>query len=129
MLLSGTRQIERETKYAVDSRSGENGLLNDCFLFCSFVDSAANIGIFPFIVFADDREIDVGGFPVLKWRLDTFQQSDRPQVDVLLKGATNWNQQTPERNVIRNIRASDCAEIYCIKFTKLAETIGRHHLA
>lgn len=91
MLLFASRKVEGETKHAVDSDSSEDCLLNDGFLYPSLINSTADVGVFPLIVFADDREVDVGGLPVLEWSLDTFQQSYRPQVDVLLKGAADRN--------------------------------------
>ena len=60
---------------------------------------------------------------------DSFEQPDRPQVDVLLKGAANRNQHSPKRDMIRHVGASDCPKIYRVKFTKLAEAIAWHHLA
>ena len=129
MLLSAPRQIEGETKYAVHSCSGEDCLLNYCFLFCSFIDPATDVGVFSLIIFADDGEVDVGGFPVFEWGFDSFEQPDRPQVDVLLKGAANRNQHSPKRDMIRHVGASDCPKIYRVKFTKLAEAIAWHHLA
>lgn len=92
MFLFAPRQIEGKTKHAVDSCSSEDCLLNYRFPSGPFVDSATDIGVFSLIVFADDGEVDIGGLPVLKRGLDTFQQSHRPQVDVLLKGTTNGNQ-------------------------------------
>jgi hypothetical protein len=66
--------------------------------------------------------------PALKWSLNTFEEPDRPQVNILAKTASNGNEKPPKRDVVGDTGASSSAEKDGVKGPQLIEAVGGHHL-
>ena len=70
----------------------------------------ADLGIFALVVLAHDAEVDVAGGAAGQRAGDAGQQPHRAQVDVLLEGAADRDQQAPERDVVGHAGEADRAE-------------------
>src|ERR1700737_3823993 len=95
---------------AIEAPPSENGLLCREFKLGALIKPAANARIFAFIVFANNDEIDVAHSAIAEWRLDSWHKPSRSNIRILFKCSSDWNQEPPERNVIRNTRKSYRAE-------------------
>ncbi len=129
MLFSLARQIECEAQHSINSTPGKNRFLDDHLIFGASVDAPADVGVFAFIVLPDNHEINLTRLPALKWSLNTFEEPDRPQVNILAKTASNGNEKPPKRDVVGDIGASYSAEKDGVKGPQLIEAVGGHHLA
>src|SRR6266446_7893070 len=83
MLLSFARQFKSETQYTVHAAPCEYGLLHGHLVFGAFIETSANVRIFAFVVFANDREINLTRFPLLQGRLDSLEEAHRPKIYIL----------------------------------------------
>src|SRR5712692_609313 len=104
------RQLEGKLEDSVHSAPSERALLNDDFILRALVDPAANRGVLPLIILPDDVEVDVARLAIAKRRRDARHQPYRAQVCVLSELPPDWNQQTPEGDVIRYSREAYRAE-------------------
>ena len=114
---------------AIHAAPCKDGLLHTNLVFGAAVQPPADGRIFALIVFAHHPEIDIARLPARQGRRHTRHQAHRADVGVKLKLATNWNQQPPQRNVIRHSRKADRAEKDCVVLADSSEAIVRHHLA
>src|SRR5215471_7175097 len=103
-------EFERVAQYSIGAVSSEYRLLHDHFVFGSGVNSAADLGIFAFGIFAHNPEVNVSRFLAAQWTWNARQQANRPQVDVLIKLPADGNQQAPQRDVVRHAGKPDSAE-------------------
>src|SRR5580704_11663020 len=127
--LAGPGQLKSKAHHAIDSAFGENSLLNGHLVGRAFIQSAADIGILAFVIFADNAKVDFSGFPFLKRAFHPFEQSHRPQVYVLPKSAANGNKKAPQGHMIGNARMSHGSKKDCVKGTQLLQPVGGHHLS
>ena len=61
------RQFKSVLENAINTTPRKDRLLHANFVFCAAVEPPADGGIFTFVVFAHDPEIDVAGFAPRKW--------------------------------------------------------------
>src|SRR5215469_10666338 len=66
MLASLARQFKSVAQHTIHATAREDGLLHRHFLFRSFIKPAADIGVFSFVIFADDAEFDLARLPMLE---------------------------------------------------------------
>src|ERR1700737_790168 len=85
-------QFERETQHAVHAAAREYRLLNGHLIFSAFIQTPANVGIFPFVVFANDGEIDLAWFPIFQRRFDAFEKAHRTKIRILAERAADGDQ-------------------------------------
>ena len=89
------RQFKSVLENAINTTPRKDRLLHANFVFCAAVEPPADGGIFTFVVFAHDPEIDVAGFASREWRRHAGHQAHRADIGIKLKLATDRNQQTP----------------------------------
>src|SRR5215472_6251053 len=102
MLVSVACQFKCITQDAIDATPREDCLLDRHFLFGPFVEPAADVRVFPLIVFSDDAKFDLAGLPVLERALDSRKQANRPEIYVLPETAADWDKEAPQGNMIGN---------------------------
>ena len=76
-------ELEGVTHDAVAAHLGEDALLHRHFHLAARIEAAADLGIFALVVLAHDVEIDLAGLAILERRIDTGEQANGPQIDVL----------------------------------------------
>src|SRR5438477_3943132 len=111
MAFAASRQLESIVHDAIAPAPGKNSFLYRQFSVGVAVEAPSNFGVFSFIVFADNADVDLSGRKSFERRVDAAKQTDWPQIDVLLKGAPDGDQQAPQRNMIGDSRISDGAKI------------------
>src|SRR6266566_3783692 len=80
----------------------------DCHFFrCSLMHAPSYAGVLAFRILTDTHQINFPGTLVCQWTPYTWQQTQRPEVDVLVKLLTDGQQQPPQRDVVRNPRISN----------------------
>ncbi len=129
VLLAALRQFEGVAHHPVAAAAGEDRLLHHEFVGAALIEPAADRGIFALIVLAHDIEIDVAGLAALQRALDTLEQLDRAQIDVLVEAAADRDQQAPQRDMVRHAGKADRTEIDGVERAQLVEAVGRHHRA
>src|SRR5262249_48653310 len=123
VLLALAGQFKRVTKHTSDATAREHGLLDHGFFRGPLIDAPADVRVFSLHVFPDDLETDVAGFPVFQWGFNALEQPDRAEIYILLKAAANRDQQTPQREVIGNVRMADRAEKDGIEGAQMLDSI------
>src|SRR5579859_5161544 len=119
MFVSLSRQLKCVAQHAIDATPRENRLLHGHFIFCSFIEAAADVRVFPFVVFTNNAKVNLTGHPVLERALNPLKQSHRPQIHVLPEAAAKGDEQPPQRNMVRNGRVSNGAEENGVKRPEL----------
>ena len=127
MFSSFARQVKGKAQNPIHSSPRNDSFLNDHLIVRTFVNAPADVRILAFIVFAHNHEINVSGLPALEWSFDPFKEPYWPKIHVLTKSAANGDEQTPQGNVVGNIRTPDSAEKDGVERAQLLETVGRHH--
>ncbi|KAG1436868.1 hypothetical protein G6F57_020485 [Rhizopus arrhizus] len=116
--------------HAVGADAREHAFLDDDFAFGPLEQAAAAVGVFAFSVLTDDEEIDVARLAVRQRGRHARHQANRSQIDVLIKFATEFEQRTPQRFVIRHRGGpTDRTEEYRFVLADLRLPVVRHHLA
>src|SRR6185312_1920675 len=87
MLLACTRKLKSVAHYTIATLTSKHGFLNGCFLICTWIKTPSYLGVFAFVIFPHDAKINFSRMEVSKRRLDALQQSYRPEIHVLAKGA------------------------------------------
>src|SRR5207245_6668657 len=88
----------------------KNSLLDSHLFIRSFVETAADIRIFAFVIFPDDAEINLARLPILQRSLDSLEKTHGAQVHVLAHPAPDGDQKPPKRDVVRNAGMSGGAQ-------------------
>ncbi|MCP1678337.1 hypothetical protein J2T31_001052 [Kerstersia gyiorum] len=123
-----TCQLEGVAQDAVGALAGEDRLLDNQFAVRPFEQTAAQIGVFAFRVFAHDEEVDVSGLAACQRARHAFEQAYRPQVDVLVEFTPELQQRTPEGNVVgHTLGPADGAEVDGVIALQLAFPVVGHH--
>src|SRR5437879_105865 len=127
MFLALKGQLEGVTHDAVATLLGKDALLYRDLKVGVAVESSTGFRVFAFVVFANDAQINVPRRTVLDRRINALEQPHRPQVYILLEGATNGYQQSPKRNVIGHAWIANCSQKDRVKGTQLIKAIKGHH--
>src|ERR1700687_6222155 len=129
MLSSFASQFESETQYAITAAPRENSLRHGDLVVGAFLGASANVRVLPFVVLANDGEIDLTGLPVLQGRFDSIEKPHGTKIDVLPEGSPDGNQQPPKRNMIGNAWVTDSAEENGVERLQLTQAVIGHHLS
>src|SRR3989442_11476506 len=96
MFLSLAGQFKCESQHAVDPAARKNSLLDSHLFIRSFVETAADIRIFAFVIFPDDAEINLARLPILQRSLDSLEKTHGAQVHVLAHPAPDGDRDSAE---------------------------------
>jgi len=78
-------------------------------------------------VLPDDHEVDIVGRGHLQRRVETGQEPDGSQVDVLVETLPDGQQQSLDRHVVGHPGRTDCTEQYRIALGENLQAVVRHH--
>ncbi|SVK54236.1 Uncharacterised protein [Acinetobacter baumannii] len=124
------RQLKGVLEDAVHALTGEDRFLDHHLAFGAFEHPSAERGVFPFGIFAHHVEINIARLLVRQRAGHAGKQPHRTQVDVLFEVAPEFQQRTPQRDMIgHRVRPTDGAEIDGVEAFQLLEPVVRHHLA
>src|SRR5208283_1771595 len=129
MVLAGSRQIESVAHDAIAPAPGKHCFLKRHLGICIEVETPAYFRVFALIVFTDNAEIDFSRREPFHWRMNTAQQPHWTKVYILLKRSADRDQQSPQRNMIRNTGISHRTEVDRIETAQLVQAIFGHHPA
>src|ERR1700694_2413070 len=126
-LRTRARKLEGISQDSVRPPASEGTLLHADFIFCAFVDSPPDLRILTLVVLSNDVKVDLVGLAVSQRGLDAGHQANRPKIHVLSELPADWDQQTPERDVVGDPRKSDSAEENGIMMANPFQAILGHH--
>jgi hypothetical protein len=121
------REAERVAHRAFDADAREHRFLNGDLLRSASIEPASDLGVLALIVLPDDEEVDRPRDVFTKGAGHAWKERDGAQIDVLLERATDGDEKTPERDVVRNLRRTDGTEEDLIEVAQLIEAVRRHH--
>ena len=111
------------------SLAGEDAVLDDHLVRLTLVEPCALSCVLAFRVFADEGHIDLFRLHIFERALRSFQELDRPQIDILVKIVPDPDQQPSQGNIVRNARISHSAEKDRVIFGQDIDAVLRHHLS
>src|SRR5678815_1564613 len=123
------RELERIPHYTIDTPSGEDRFLRRKFVLGAAENPSADRRVLALGILADHDEVDLFRRAVGEWCGDALEQTDRAEIDVLIEAAADWNQQSPQRDVIGHAGVADSAEKHRVELLQLLEPVLRHHAA
>src|SRR4051812_27523611 len=124
-----TCQLKSIANDTIGANFGKYRFLDDHFPLCSGIQTASDLRIFPFRVLSHYPKVDLSRVAVTNWRDQTGQQTYGPQIHILIKLASNGNQQSPQRNMVGNTREANGAQKNGVMVAKASESVFRHHAA
>jgi hypothetical protein len=120
------RQLKCILEYPVYPFAGKHAFLKGRFGIGAFIYPTADFGIFPFIVFADNHQVDLSDLPFYRG-LDTGKKAHRPQGYVLVKFPSNRYQQTPQGKMVRHTGKPDSAQKDRVIGGQSCDAVRGHH--
>ena len=91
--------------------------------------AAADAGVLALGVLAHDHPVQIFRLAALQRCIDAGQDAGRPHVGVLVEALADLQPQSPQRDVVGNIRIAGRAEENRVLAAERIEAVGRHHLA
>jgi hypothetical protein len=83
--------------------------------------------VFAFGIFANDDPVEIGRGAASQRRGEPRKQSSRPEVHVLVETLADGKPETPEGDMVGDVRGAHGAEIDGVKRAQMNERVGRHH--
>ena len=123
------RQFEREAHDPLNAGAGHHRHIGSRFYRMALMDPAADTRVFTFRVFAHDDPIQIVSATALQWAVDARQDSGRTHVGVLIKSLADLQTQSPQRNVVGNVRIAGRAEQDRVLVAQCIQARSRHHHA
>src|ERR1700694_4529089 len=127
MVPAGLGQFEGIGHDPVATLPREDRLLNRHFEIRALVETAANCGVFAFVVLTDDTEINLNSFSITERRPNSFQQPYRPQIHVLFECPADGNKQAPKGGMVGYARITHRSKKDCIERAQLLQYVLWHH--
>ena len=121
--------MEGDADHALDAAAGEDGGLDGDFFGLVVIEETADLGVLAFGIFADDDQIDLFVLPQRERRGDAFVELRGADVGVLVEGAADGEQQTVQRDVVRDFGVADGAEQDGFGPAEIVEETFRRHAA
>src|SRR5438105_736056 len=87
----------------------DNGLDSD-LVGGSLSEPAADTRVLAFGILAHTHHVDLGRTLAGEWAADAGQEAHWPQVHILVEALADWQQQAPQRDVVRYSRIADRTE-------------------
>ncbi len=123
------RQSEGKAHDAQHARAGEDRGLRRDFLGQAAMDAPAIAGIFALAVLAHDHPVEVARRAVAQRRRDARQHACRPHIGVLVEALADRQPQSPQRDVVGNVRIAHGAEEDRVATFQALQPVLRHHAA
>src|SRR4029453_11119658 len=89
----------------------------------------ADLRVLALVVLAHDHHVDVRRPTAGERRPGPLQKAHRSEIDVLMEAAPDRDQETPERDVVRDTRKSHGPEENRLERPEPVEPVFRHHAA
>ena len=128
-LLRRARQLERVAHDALDPATRKHGRLHRNLLREALVLEAADVGVLALRILTDDDHVDVAALHPPQRRRDAGQQDAGSLADVLVEAAPHRQQQAVQRDVVLDVRVSDCAEEDGVEPAQHVQPVRVHHPA
>ena len=122
-------QAEREAQDAFDAGAGHDGNVGGHFDRMALMHAAADAGIFALGVFANDDPVEIIRPAALERGVDAGKNARRTHVGILIEALADFQAQTPQRDVVGNVRVAGRTEQDRVLVAKCIETVVRHHHA
>ena len=110
LAVPAAREIEREPDDALGPVPGEDRRLHRDFVRPAGVEKAADLRVLALGVLTHDDEIDVAALPAGERARHARVEHRRPHAGVLIEPAADRQQQSVQRDVVRQARIADRAE-------------------
>ena len=114
---------------ALAAPSGEDGGLDAELVRGVGIHEPTDVGILALGVFADHEDVYVAGLVALDGTVYALVQDTWPLANVLVKGASDREQKTTERDVVLDVGVADGTEEDGVGLGECVEGVGRHHKA
>ena len=119
------RELGRVRGHPLDTRPGEDRLLDGHLFRLPAIHPPADLGVLPLDVLTDDDEVE----PVdaRERRAHSRQEPDGSQVHVLLELPADRDQQSPQGHVVGDVDIAHRAQQDRVARGQLVEAVDRHH--
>ena len=125
----GAGELEGVADDAVGAGAGEDALLGGELTVGALEHAAADGGVLAFRVLADDEEVDLGRGAAGEGGGNAGHELAGADVDVLVEGAADGDEQAPQGHVVGDGGPADGAEEDGVVPAELVEAVRRHHAA
>ena len=109
--------------------SGKDSVLNDHFFGLVLIQPGAAPGIFSFGIFPDKGHVDVFSFYIFQGAGCSREQLYRTQIDILIETVTDFQQQAPQGNMVRNTGIAHGSQQNGVIVLQDFHSVFRHHPA
>ena len=123
------RQAKGIAHDALHTGAGHDGHVGGHFDRVALVGPTAHAGVFALGVFAHDDPVQVFGAAALERRINAGQDAGGAHIGVLVKALANFQAQTPQGDVIGNVRVAGRAKQNGVHAAQGIQAVGGHHLA
>src|SRR5258708_17285024 len=121
--------LERIAHDPLNALVGKDRRLDRHFILCPLMDASSNTCILSLGILTNADDVNILGMLSGQWTAHSWEQAQRPEIDILVERLANRQYQAPQRNVVRNPRIAYGAKQDAVEASSLksGESISWHH--